>query len=45
VKVWIVLKNGKVDEVFVNESAAISHLNKLNSQHVHAELIIKEVKR
>lgn len=42
--VWIVLKNGKVDQVFDNETSAIHHHNSLIKKWSITEIIKKEVK-
>lgn len=42
--VWIVLKNGKVDEVFYSEEAALLHRKNLTKQWNLTEIIPKEVK-
>lgn len=42
--VWIVLRNGKVDEVFDNEVAANAHRNALTKKWAITDIIQKEVK-
>ena len=42
--IWIVLRNGKIDEVFDNEVAAIAHRNTLTKKWAIADIIQKEVK-
>lgn len=42
--VWIVLKNGKVDEVFDNEPAARLHAKNINRRWNLTDVIVKEVK-
>lgn len=42
--VWIVLKNGKVDEVFTNQVAAHRHQKNLVKKWSLAEIIKREVK-
>ncbi len=42
--VWIVLKNGKIDEVFDNEPSARHHYNSLVSKWSLVEMVRKEVK-
>lgn len=42
--VYIVLKNGKVDEVFTNREAAENHQKNLNKKWSLSEIIEKEVK-
>lgn len=41
--VWIVLKNGKVDEVFYSEEAAALHCKNLTKRWNLTEIIAKEV--
>lgn len=41
--VWIVMKNGKVDEVFDNEEAALTHQKNLTRQWSLTDVIKKEV--
>lgn len=41
--VWIVTRNGKVDEVFSNEAAAKTHRDNLRNLWNIAEIIEKEV--
>lgn len=42
--VWIVLKNGKVDEVFSDEVAAAHHAKQLNKKWSLTEVVEREVK-
>lgn len=42
--VWIVLKSGKVDEVFSNEPAARHHAAQLNKKWAITEVVEREVK-
>lgn len=42
--VWIVLRNGKVDEVFDNRPAAVAHQTNLTKKWALTDLIEKEVK-
>ncbi len=42
-KVWIVLKNGKIDEVFDNEDAAIHHKKQLIRKWSLTDIVEKEV--
>lgn len=42
--VWIVMRNGKVDEVFDDEEAAKNHRKNLTRKWALTELIEKEVK-
>lgn len=42
-EVWIVLKNGKVDEVFDNEAAARNHARNLNRKWSITEIIHRVV--
>lgn len=42
--VWIVMKNGKVDEVFYDEEAALLHRKNLTRKWNLTEIISKEVK-
>ena len=41
--VWIVLKNGKVDAVFDNYEAALTHVKNLTKKWNLTDLIEKEV--
>lgn len=41
--VWVVLRNGKVDEVFDNEAAAIHHRKQLTHKWNLTDLIMKVV--
>lgn len=43
-KVYIVLKNGKVDEVFDNIVSAINHQNNLTNHWNLTKIIVMEVK-
>lgn len=40
-QVWIVLKNGKVDEVFSNEASARNHARNANKRWSIAEVITR----
>jgi len=42
-KVWIVLKNGKIDMVFDNEEAAVIHRKNLTRGWNLTEIVEKEV--
>ena len=42
--VWIVMRNGKVDEVFDNETAALAHKEALTRKWALTEIVQKEVK-
>jgi hypothetical protein len=42
--IYIVLRNGKVDEVFDNEAAAQLHRKNLTKLWAMSELVIKEIK-
>jgi predicted nucleotide-binding protein len=42
--VWIVMRSGKVDEVFDNEAAALAHKEALTRKWALTEIIQKEVK-
>lgn len=43
-KVWIVLRNEKIDEVFDDEEAARFHARQLNKKWAITEVIEKEVR-
>lgn len=43
-KVWIVLRNGKIDEVFSNKEAAVAHSKALSKKWAIPEIIEKEIK-
>lgn len=43
-QVWIVLKNGKVDEVFDSEAAALAHRDNLTRKWSLTEVVRAEVK-
>jgi hypothetical protein len=42
--IWIVLKNGKVDEVFDNKESAVAHQQALIKKWALTNLVEKEVK-
>lgn len=42
--VWIVLRNGQVDEVFDNPEAAANHYNNLLRKWNLVKILMKEVK-
>lgn len=43
-EVWIVMKNGKVDEVFSNEASARNHAENLNRKWNLTEIIRRDIK-